>query len=289
MTDAPARDAAQDALAISADTMAHDFVAALLAELRAMPDHWARLAQEKQQAIIERLKEKVRLATGKAVHLMLRSEFPAVPAELDGINLKNGITATVKIAKDALYRHSLFDAQGTQVLMVVADPERWMNRIDEIKAKDDQLEMFSGDYDPSVDQPSYRRDQDRVAPAGVTWDKLKAQLTTPKPGDPPKPEEPAGQEQAPSTDAQPDGEAPLLFGSAATEDEERRAALGMLQEQLAAIGIALSIGTIQAWTADEMRVVREWADVYAKTPAGEECPIARPHWLPIPDLKGDAK
>jgi hypothetical protein len=288
MTEATAWDAAADTLAISADTMAHDFVAAILQELRQMPDHWSRMNAEKQQQIIERLKEKIRAGTAKAVQIMLRSEFPAVQADLESINWKNGLTGTLKIPKDAVYRHQVCDAVGSAVLIVVADPERWFNRIDEIKAKEDQLQLFSGDYDPAIDQPGYRRDQDRVAPAGPTWDQLKKQLNVGgEAGDQPPPAPAEGDAAAePPKEGE---EQPLVFGSAATEDEERRAAFGMLQEQLAALGVGVSLGMVQSWTPDEIRVVREWADAYAASPAGE-CPIARPHWLPIPDLNaGEAE
>lgn len=50
------RDQAKDTIAISASTMGHDLVAALLAELRGMPDHWAKLNSDLQQKIIERIK-----------------------------------------------------------------------------------------------------------------------------------------------------------------------------------------------------------------------------------------
>jgi hypothetical protein len=45
--------------------------------------------------------------------------------------------------------------------------------MDEIKAKADQLQLFDEDYDPSVDQPGYRRDQDAHAPAAPTWADLR--------------------------------------------------------------------------------------------------------------------
>lgn len=320
MTEAEARDAAQDTLAIAADTMAHDFVAAFLQELRGMPDHWARINAERQQAILEKLKEKIRAGTGRAVQIMLRSEFPAVQADLESITWKNGLSASLKIPKDALYRHQVCDAVGTAVLVVVADPGRWFGRMDEIKAKDDQLDMFEGgaaDIDPKIDQPAYRRDQDRTI-TGPTWADLKKQLNVGKKDEEPE-EKPAIGVQAEwpadkqaayeevfariygkSVDELSDDERtseavlkaheeavnevePLVFASAATPEQEKQAKARMLQEELAAIGCAVSAGAVNSWSADEQRVVREWLAAYTSAPAGQ-CPIARPHWLPIPDL-----
>lgn len=283
------REAAADTLAISADTMAHDFVAALLQELRSMPDHWARLNAERQQAIIERLKEKVRASTEKAINIIIRNEFPAVQADLEQVSWKGGLQISAKVARDAIFRHQLSDAQGQKVLIVIAPADRWFNRMDEIKARGDQIDMWDSDdvsHVSGVDQPHYRRDQERVAPAGPTWADLKKQLNIGgEPGDKPKPEEPAS-EATPAEGEAPapaDDQAPLLFGSSLNEQQEAQAQAVGIQEQLAAIGVAVSLGTVQAWTLDEIRVVKDWASVYAADPGN--CPIARPHWLPIPEPK----
>lgn len=277
MAETTARDTAQDTIAIHAETMGHDFVAALLAELRQMPDHWARLNEEKQQQIIERLKEKVRAAVTKAQAMILRAGFAAVPADLEAVGFKNGITAALKIPRDALHRHELADAQGQRVLVVISDGNRWLERMDEIKAKADQADLFDGDYDPSKDQPGYRRDQDRIAPAGPTWEDLKNSL---KQGAQPDAEQkPAIDDNSGSGETPPPGE--IVFGSAASEEEERTAKLRILQEQLASIGVAISLGALQAFTPEQITATSVWAEAYAAAP--NACKIARPLWLPIPD------
>jgi hypothetical protein len=279
MAEAAERNAAQDMIAIHAETMGADFLAALLAELRQMPDHWARLNEQAQQQIIDRIREKVRAAVTKAQGMFLRAGCAAVPADLESVGFKNGITAALKIPRDALHRHELADAQGQRVLVVIADGNRWLERMDEIKARADQADMFDADYDPSRDQPGYRRDQDRIAPAGPTWEDLKKSLQAPAP--------PVDETKSPdggAADATPPADGETTHGADAIEDENGAAAeLRVLQEKLAAIGCNLSVGALQALTPEQLRVTGEWVDARAATPANMPCPIARPLWLPIPD------
>lgn len=293
------RDQAQDTIAIGASTMGHDLLAALLAELRTMPDHWSRISADLQQKIIERLSTKTRDAVDKCVTLLMRSEFQAVPAKLEFVNRKGGIRAGITVNGDALCRHALFDAAGGNVLVVIADPKRWTERMDEIKAKDNQQDLFdpSANYDPAIDQPGYRRDQDRLAPAGKTWAELKASLGA-APAEPePKPEVDEAAERQKLYDfafAKVYGKSPLeLTEEERTSDavlrahNEAVALIGaeadelvgerILQERLAEHGFPISLGTIQSLTHDEYEEGRRWVEAYSNNP--EACTLDRPLWI----------
>lgn len=282
MTEATPPEVTVDPIALTSATMGHDFLAAMLAELRQMPDHWMRINADLQQKIIERLKEKIRTGIEKAVTIFMKGEFPAVTADLKGVTMGTNITASLSVRRDALCRHALFDAQGTQVLIIITDASRWTHRMDEIKTKGDQLDLWNGDYDPAQDQPGYRRDQDRFA-TGTTWADLKKSLgvsdaaplagETPstegeKPEVTPAPEQPSG-EDAPPPD------------SSLGEQRESIVLLRIFQEELAQVGVGISLGAIQARTDDELHEAREWAAAYAAD--GDSCKIERPIWLPPPD------
>jgi hypothetical protein len=295
-TTAPPRDQAQNTYAISSATMGHDLVAALLGELRTMPDHWSRLNAELQQKIIDRVKDKTRVAIEKAVHLLVRGEFQAVPAKVEYVNRKGGIRAGLTVNGDALCRHALFDAAGANVLVVIADPKAWTERMDEIKAKGDQLELFdpSANYDPSVDQPGYRRDQDPYIRAGKSWQELKSSFGV------------IGVDLARAFEALlPDG-APRCM-SCVDNDDDVQCGLKRdhegphkapeagdasevpgdwlaraLRERLAEHGVDVSLGTVQAWDALDNAAVVSWLDLYAADPAA--CKIERPSFLPPPQL-----
>lgn len=290
---APARDQAQDTIAISSATMGHDLVAALLGELRTMPDHWSRLNADLQQKIIERIKEKTRTAIEKAVHLLVRGEFQAVPAKLLYVNRKDGIRAGITVNGDALCRHALFDAAGAQVLVVIADPKAWTERMDEIKAKGDQLELFdpAANYDPSVDQPGYRRDQDPFIRAGKSWQELKSsfgidlskQFQALLPDGAPRCQSNVGNDDAAQCGLKRDHEGPHKLPEAGDAGElpdggERLWKEKALQEKLAENGVAVSLGALQAWGLLEYEAVVSWLEAYIVDPTS--CPIPRPSFLP---------
>jgi hypothetical protein len=261
------RDHAKDTIAIAAGTMGHDLVAALLAELRSMPDHWARLNKDLQQRIIDELSTKVRAAVEKCATIMMRADFQAVPAKLLFVNRKDGIRAGLSVNGDAICRHALFDAAGGNVLVVIADAARWTERMDEIKAKDDQLELFdpAASYDPSVDQPGYRRDQDPLAPAGKTWADLKKSFGVGE--DQPAGEPPAGEEPP-----------QIPEGESLTPEQEAEAAMRLLQDQLSQAGVSISLGALQAATEEQRNEARAWVETYLTDP--NACTIERPSWLP---------
>lgn len=180
MTEQTTAKAETHVASIFAETLGHDLMAAILGELRTMPDHWLRMNEENQQKAIARIRDKVRTMVHETAQILMRGEFPAIAATLDTMTIKDGVKITLAMEATQNGRHALYDAAGKKVLVVLADSDRWLKRMDEIKAKADQLQLFDEDYDPSVDQPGYRRDQDRTTPAGTTWADLKKNLSTPK-------------------------------------------------------------------------------------------------------------
>jgi len=161
---------------IFAATLGHDILAAILGELRTMPDHWLRMNEDNQQKAISRIRDKVRTMVHETAQILMRGEFPAVPCEIDGIKITKDVQISLTMEPGAAMRHALYDAKGRHVLLVLSDTDRWLDRMEEVKAKADQLQLFDDDYDPSVDQPAYRRDQDALAPAAPTWADLKKNL-----------------------------------------------------------------------------------------------------------------
>lgn len=274
----PALDVADRAINVAADSMAHDFLAALLAELRQMPDHWLRLNEDKQQATIDRLKDKIRTGTEKAVLMFMQGDFPAVAAELKGVSLGEEIKASLSVRRDALHRHALCDAQGQRVLVIIADASRWTQRMDEIKARGDQLDLWDAEYDPAKDQPAYRRDQDRTL-TGQSWADLKKELGVQPKADGETPPGPTNEGEKPEElpeelKADADG----VVDSDLPEEKAWALQIYVLRTDLAAVGIAISYGALKARTDEERASAKAWAKAYAEE--GDSCKIDKPSWLP---------
>lgn len=224
---------------------------------------------EYQQKAIERLKEKTSATIRKALGFMLTSDFAAVSAKLEDVSKRKAINARLTIPSNAMFRHQLFDAQGQHVLVVLADPAQWLTRMDEIKARGDQLDLFNPDanYDPERDQPGYRRDRDPLAP-GKTWDELKKDLGVTDAGAivPPPP---------PAAAPPPDTTQPSL-----TPAQEHEASLRELQERLERIGVTVSLGTLSTRSDADIIAAALWLSWYESS--DNETPVERPTWLPVP-------
>lgn len=272
MTEPQPLDAADRAIVLSADTLGRDFLAAMVAELRHMPDHFLRLNEKLQKETIDRLRDKIQAGVEKAALLLMRADLAAVPAEVKAVSIGEHIKASLRVQRDALYRHALADAQGKKVLVLVANPDQWMQRMDDIKARADQLEFWEQEEEAFKTQPGYRRDE---APnrKGMSWAELKKSL--------------AMKENPP---ASPEGEKPQVDGTSQTEQpansdlldqQEYTVGLRILQEQLSQAGVALSLGALQARTDDELHAARQWAEAYNSTDGSGA--IERPPWLPQPD------
>lgn len=280
--EAPAERTAGETIAIAAATMGHDLTAALLAEVRNLPGTWSTLNAELQQKTIERFKEKISTAVTKALHMMTASEFQAVPASLEYVSRKGGIKAGLTVSPEALCRHALFDAQGQKVLIVIVDPARWLQRMDDLKATGNQQDLFdrSGEtnYDHRIDQPGYRRDQDPFAP-GPSWEELKKNLG----GAPAE-----GSASPPPPAADPAAESDKPIGPPAGDDDTvdpHLVSLRVLQEGLATEGIQISLGALQSRSDADILAATMWLDI-ARSKGSKAAAKSRPAWF---NTEGDSK
>lgn len=283
----PPADQSKRTFAIAAATMGRDLTVALLNELRNLPDHWPRLNKEMQQKVLDRFKDAASETVRTALQMLTSSSFAAVPATLKGVHRSGGIRAALVIEPDALCRHQLFDAEGQKVLVVIADPRTWLERMDEIKVNGNQADLFDRDanYDPEVDQPGYRRDRDPFAPAD-SWAAMKSALgmdaekkaedSTLKQTDTPTeaPKDPVGAE----------GE-PLPSGDDAAVDPHR-VSLELLRAQLAEVGVDVSLGTLQAQDDAAILAATLWLEMTARAGA-KATRDSRPAWFPLD--KGEKK
>lgn len=276
-------DQAKRTIAISAAAMGHDLMAVLLDELRSMPDMWSRLNEQLQQKSIDRIKAKVQEVVLQAQHMLASSNWQAVRAKLEYVNRKGGIKAGLTVRADELCRHALFDAAEKQVLLVIADPSQWLQRMDEIKATGNQADLFNRDdvnYDPTKDQAKYRRGDDPLAPSGKTWADLKKEFATPPPADakPADPDaKPADADAKPAADDPPPP--PVVPPGDDKAVSEHRVSLEMLRARLEKNGVEVSLGTLQSRTDADILAATLWLDATEKL-GKKATRDSRPAWFP---------
>lgn len=175
--------AQQSAIGPLAAVLGRDILAAMVQQVKLQPDHWHRMNEATQAKQIDQMRGRVREIVMHAVRVMIGGgQFKSVGVELESLTFKDGLKGQFVIPKGADGRHELADAVGGHVLIVLADANSYMQRMEEVKEAADQLELFGGDYDPTVDQPAYRRDEkeDRLSPARMglmSWADLKKRLS----------------------------------------------------------------------------------------------------------------
>jgi hypothetical protein len=203
----------------------------LITQIEKLPKPWLQLSQSEQERVIFHLREGVESSVRTVVKTIASGNFMNIPASVDSVTFKDGVKAVLKLAKGSDSTHMLADAQGGQVLIVIASPGEYIEGIENVKAKADQSELFE-QHDIDVNTPQ----------TIVTIN--------------PAPEMPAPDSGVPQT----------VFGL------------------LRAIGVPVQFETVQGWTKEQLIVAAEWIGAYTDTPPGEMCAIARPHWIPIPEL-----
>lgn len=134
---------------LAADAIGKNLLGALVNELTLTCPAWGELSEMAQGESIARLGQVVRNALTEALGAVFRGNYPACIGELVGVAFKDGIRASLEINKTAHSRHELADSVGQQVVIVIADTEQYFSRMDEIKAKAQQGELFSGELDPT--------------------------------------------------------------------------------------------------------------------------------------------
>lgn len=78
-----------------------------------------------------------------------------------------------------------------------------------------------------------------------------------------------------------------MFGGEQATDSSEPQSVDTLLDKLDALGVFPGKQAADAWTEQERVVAWEWALAFEEH--GEDCTIARPHWLPIPEAEAPAE
>ena len=156
---------------IARETMLGDLMKVCLDEIRAAPDVWPKLSQEKQEDVIDRVERRVSAAVREAVEIIAAKGRIAIAATLEQVTVKDGIKAVVTLSRSDSRRHELIDACGQNLLLVVADATEHMGGAGVHKPEPDQPGLPIED----AVAPTFT-DPERDALAGAGFQLSEAQL-----------------------------------------------------------------------------------------------------------------
>lgn len=127
-------------------------LAALLQEIRRLDKPWPNTPEEEQQRVIDRLGKAVDDHVRRAVNQVAKCGFPFAVGTLESLAIKDGVKAAVKFGRAAESIHTLMDHVGTGVLIVFADPTKFVEGMERIKADVDQPELPLEQQAPESDE-----------------------------------------------------------------------------------------------------------------------------------------
>lgn len=127
---------------LNAETLGIEVLDAMLYEVDKIPE-WGAQPAHVREATRERLKTVAEKLVRASILCIIGESFPALPATLSGISFGDGIKATLKLSKEDPSRHDLADAVGTSVIIVISQPEAYLQRMDAVKV-DPQQSLFAG-------------------------------------------------------------------------------------------------------------------------------------------------
>ncbi len=125
-------------VSLAAETLGRDILQVLLQEIRVLPGVWQQLPEQKQAAVIDRLRSTVDRTVKHAVKLISAGERPAIGGILESVAIKEGIKATFKVSQFDPLRHDLIDRAGKVCMLVVADAEEYLQGMDTVVPDPDQ-------------------------------------------------------------------------------------------------------------------------------------------------------
>ena len=132
------RDAAQEAIAIAAETMTGDLMQCLIDELKGAPKVWQEMPEHQQQDVIYRAQERVQAVIKEAVQIIASANRPTIVATVESVTVKDGIKAVVTLPKSDAQRHELIDAAGMAVLLIVGGASGYYGGADQVRPDPDQ-------------------------------------------------------------------------------------------------------------------------------------------------------
>lgn len=131
-----------DPAEMALDSIGRQLLEALVEQLKVAPETWAKMTQIQQDQTIDRLRERVLNVVENALSMLFSGHYPSCTAQLVSLTVKDEIRASLTVAKSMQNLHELADAVGRSVLVVVASPEDFTARMEEIRARASQGDLF---------------------------------------------------------------------------------------------------------------------------------------------------
>lgn len=131
-------------LNMTAETVGKDLLAALVQEIKLLPNTWPKMSESRQNDLIDRLRNRVETNVKMAVHIIASNGRTVVAGDLEQIVIKDGVKAVLKFSESAPSIDELYRSTGKAVLVTVGSAEEFTGGMDEVRGESDQRAMDLG-------------------------------------------------------------------------------------------------------------------------------------------------
>lgn len=129
----------------------------IVGELDKLSGTWKQLSKLQQDRTIESLRDRVRAEIMKADAALRSGEYEALPVDVKKMTVADGIKVELALTVEA--GRAVLDRVGRRAMLVICDPEQYLDRIEEIEGEEDQRSL--GLEDPTGDDGEDDEDGDR--------------------------------------------------------------------------------------------------------------------------------
>lgn len=102
-------------------TMLGALMHCVVEQCKALPKSWQQLSEAEQRDYLARVEAQCRSAVRQAVHILVAQDRVVIPATVNKVVFKDGVSAEVKLSPGAPGRHDLADAEGEIVHILIID------------------------------------------------------------------------------------------------------------------------------------------------------------------------
>lgn len=136
---------------IASNLIGKEMLEAMVAELEATATPFRHMSEADQHVVIERLRGRVRSLITQAMQVLFSGQYPACPATLTSLRVGGSSSrGSIEIPKNAMNRHELMDRVGRAVVVLMVDPDEHLKDIEQVKAKQKQHDLFTGQGGPLI-------------------------------------------------------------------------------------------------------------------------------------------
>lgn len=168
------------AIAAASESLGRDMLDALMTQIEKLPG-WSMASASTRELALRDFKQAVENTIQTAIQVIGTGQFPACAATLANVSFGADIRATLKIDRNAPGRHDLVDMAGLPVVILMASPDDYLARMQDVKLRSSQGDLFGVPVGTDPDNGEILEDDAAYKGNQETGGQIRAQLAVRKP------------------------------------------------------------------------------------------------------------